>query len=143
MKIQQLSVFVENKLGHLRAPCKILADANINLTTLSLADTKQYGILRLILRDWQKAKEVLEAAGFVTKLTEVLAVEVPDRPGGLADVLQVVEQAGINVEYMYAFAEKRNDKAVLVFRFDDVDAAVRVFERSQINLIGNEELYGQ
>ena len=86
-------MFVENSPGHLRAPCQALADAGINLATLSLADTQQYGILRLIVRDWQRAKAVLEAAGFVVNVTEVLAIEVPDRPGGLADVLRAIEQA--------------------------------------------------
>jgi hypothetical protein len=140
MKIHQLSVFVENSPGHLRAPCQTLADAGINLTTLSLADTQQYGILRLIVRDWQRAKAVLEAAGFVVHLSEVLAIEVADRPGGLADVLRAIEQARINVEYMYAFAEKRNDKAVLIFRFEDADAAVRALKDSDVNLIGSVDL---
>ena len=140
MKIHQLSVFVENSPGHLRPPCQSLADAGINLATLSLADTQQYGILRLIIHDWQRAKAVLETAGFVVHVSEVLAIEVPDRPGGLADVLLAIEKARINVEYMYAFAEKRNDKAVLIFRFADADAAVRALQDSDINLVGNVEL---
>jgi hypothetical protein len=118
-----------------------LADAGVNLATLSLADTQQYGILRLIIADWQRAKAVLESAGFVVKMTEVLAIEVPDRPGGLADVLRVIEQAKINVEYMYAFAEKRGDKAVLVFRFEDPDAAIRALEHSEVNLVDRVDLW--
>jgi hypothetical protein len=137
MKIHQLSVFVENSPGHLRAPCQVLADAGISLATLSLADTKQYGILRLIIRDWQRAKSILDAAGFVTKVTEVLAIEVCDHPGGLADVLRVIERAKINVEYMYAFTEKRDDKAVLVFRFEDTDAAIEALKDSDVNVIGD------
>jgi hypothetical protein len=137
MKIHQLSVFVENSPGHLRAPCQVLADAGINLATLSLADTRQYGILRLIVGDWQKAKNILEGAGFGVIVTEVIALEVPDRPGGLAEVLRVVEQAKINVEYMYAFAEKRNDKAVVIFRFDDIDAAIEALEKSPINVVSD------
>jgi hypothetical protein len=140
MKIQQLSVFVENRLGHLRAPCQVLADAGINLATLSLADTQQYGILRLIVRDWRRAKDVLGAAGFVVNVTEVLAVEVPDRPGGLADLLRVIEQARISVEYMYAFAEKRNNMAVLIIRFENVDDAIRALEHSQVNMISSVDL---
>jgi hypothetical protein len=140
MKIHQLSVFVENSPGHLRAPCQTLADAGISLETLSLADTKQYGILRLIIRDWQRAKAILDAAGFVTNVVEVLAIEVSDRPGGLADVLRVIEQAGVNVEYMYAFTEKRDDKAVLIFRFDDADAAVEALKHSDVNLVSNVDL---
>ena len=140
MKIHQLSVFVENSPGHLRAPCQALADAGISLETLSLADTKQYGILRLIIRDWQRAKAILDAAGFVTNVVEVLAIEVPDHPGGLTDVLRVIEQAGINVEYMYAFTEKRGDKAVLIFRFEDADAAIAALKDSDLNLVGNVDL---
>ena len=140
MKIHQLSVFVENSPGHLQAPCQALADAGINLETLSLADTRQYGILRLILRDWQRAKDVLEAADFAVKVTEVVAVEVPDHPGGLAEVLKAIERAKINVEYMYAFTEKRDDKAVLIFRFEDVDAAIEALKHSDVNLIDNVDL---
>lgn len=140
MKIHQLSVFVENSPGHLRAPCQALADAGISLETLSLADTKQYGILRLIIRDWQRAKAILDAAGFVTNVVEVLAIEVSDQPGGLADVLRVIEQAGINVEYMYAFTEKRGDKAVLIFRFEDADAAIEALKNSEVHVIGNVDL---
>lgn len=140
MKIQQLSVFVENSPGHLRAPCQALADAGVNLATLSLADTQQYGILRMIVRDWRFAKEVLEKAGFVVNTTEVVAVEVPDHPGGLAGVLLAIEQADINVEYMYAFAEKRNDKAVLVFRFENADAAVAALKNSKVKLMETVDL---
>jgi len=140
MKIHQLSVFVENSPGHLRAPCQVLADAGINLATLSLADTRQYGILRLIIADWQKAKSVLEAAGFLVNVSDVLAVEVPDRPGGLADVLKVIERANINVEYMYAFAEKHNDKAVLVFRMEDPDAAAEALKQSGVHVVESVNL---
>ena len=135
MKLHQLSVFVENRPGHLRAPCQALADAGVNLRTLSLAETEHYGILRLIIQDWQRAKAVLEAAGFVVHLVEVVALEVPDHPGGLADVLRVIENAKINVEYMYAFTEKRDDKAVLVFRFNDPDAALQALEHSSVNVL--------
>jgi hypothetical protein len=141
MKIHQLSVFVENKPGRLHAPCETLAAAGISIVTLSLADTQQYGMLRMIVCDWQRARDVLQAAGFVVNVTEVLALEVPDRPGGLAEVLRVVEQAGINVEYMYAFAEKLGDKAVLIFRFQDADAAVRALADSPVKVVGNVELF--
>jgi len=140
MKIRQLSIFVENRPGHLRRPCQVLADAGINLATLSLADAREYGILRLIVRDWQRAKDALEAAGFAVNVAEVLAIEVPDRPGGLADGLKVIERAGINIEYMYAFTEKRNDMAVLVIRFEDADAAIRALEHSELNLVANVDL---
>ncbi len=135
MKIHQISVFVENSPGHLRAPCQVLADAGISLATLSLADTQRYGILRLIVRPWQRAKEVLETAGYVVNITEVVAVEVPDRPGGLVDVLRAIEQADINVEYMYAFTEKRDDKAVLIFRFENADTAIEALKKTDVNMV--------
>jgi hypothetical protein len=143
MKIQQLSLFLENKPGHLYSVCKALADAQINILTLSLADTQQFGILRLIVKDPAGAREVLQKAGCVVNLTEVVATEVPDRPGGLAKILQVIHEAGLNVEYMYAFTFRRGDKAVLVFRFDNPDAAIRVLQAAQINVIGSVELYGR
>lgn len=142
MKIHQLSIFVENRPGHLAAPCKALAQAGINIATLSLADTKQFGILRLIVRNWQRAQEVLRRAGIVASATEVLAIEVPDRPGGLAEILTVVEQAEINVEYMYAFAERSGDKAALILRFDNPDRAVEVLSRAGINVLSGVEVYG-
>ena len=141
MRIPQLSLFAENKPGHLIAPCKLLSDAGINLITLSLADTEQFGILRLIVREWKRAKEVLEAAGFSVVVTEVLAVEVHDRPGGLVEVLAVFEQAGINVEYMYAFGDRMGNRAVLVFRFDDLDAAINALGRAGINPVSPIHLY--
>jgi len=140
MKIHQLSVFLENKPGQLRAPCAALAEAGINIITLSLADTEQFGILRLIVEDWAKAKKVLEQAGCVVKLTEVLALEVADKPGGMERILDLVDRAGLNIEYMYAFTEKRVDKGVLVFRFADPDAALRVLQTEGINIISPVKL---
>jgi hypothetical protein len=141
MKIHQVSVFLENKPGQLRTACDVLAKAGLNMVTLSLADTAQFGILRLIVQDWQTAKTVLEKAGCVVKITEVLAIEVADRPGGLSRILEIVDGAGLNIEYMYAFTEKRGDRAMLVFRFTDPDAALKVLQAGGINPVG--ELFGR
>ena len=141
MKIHQLSLFLENKPGQLRKPCEVLAKAGINIVTLSLADTKQFGILRLIVPDWQKARLVLEGAGCVVNVTEVLAIEVADKPGGLAEILDVADRAGLNIEYMYAFAQKRGDRALLVFRFTDPNAALQALQKSGINVVGTVELF--
>jgi len=143
MKLQQLSVFVENKPGQLKRACDLLSKANINIQTLSLADTKQFGILRLIMPEWERAKTVLEEGGFVTKTTEVLALEVADRPGGLAKILTQVEAVGLNVEYMYAFTFGREDRAVLIFRFDNPDKAIETLKAGGINVIGGVELYAR
>jgi len=143
MKIHQVSVFLENKPGQLRMACDVLAKAGINMVTLSLADTAQFGILRLIVQDWQKAKTVLQKAGCVVKVTEVLAIEVADQPGGLSRILEIVDSAGLNIEYMYAFTEKRGGRALLVFRFANPDAALRVLQTSGINVVGTVELFSR
>jgi hypothetical protein len=139
MKIQQISLFAENKPGHIAAPARLLAQGGIDIRSLYLADTQQYGILRMIVSDWQKAAEILETNGFVAKTTEVLAVEVPDRPGGLAEVLGALEGTGINIEYMYAFPV-RGDEAILIFRFADPDAAIGLLQTAGVNLLASEEL---
>jgi len=141
MRIPQLSLFIDNRPGHLIVPCRLLAAAGINIVTLSLADTQQFGILRLIVREWQRAKEVLEAAGLVVAVTEVLAIEVRDQPGGLVELLALFEQAGINVEYMYAFTARLGNRAVMVFRFDDLDAAITALTRAAINPVSPITLY--
>jgi len=141
MKIKQLSMFLENKPGQLSYPCRVLANAGINIVTLSLADTQQFGILRVIVRQWQEGLDALKAAGCVVNVTDVVAVEVPDRPGGLATILEAIEKAGMNLEYMYAFTIRSGDKAVLVFRFEDPDAAIDRLQAAGINVVDSVELY--
>ncbi len=139
--LKQLSLFLENRPGRLKRPCEALGKADIDILTMSLADTQQFGILRLIVKDWERAKRVLEEAGCVVTTTDVLAVEVPDRPGGLAGVLERFEAAGLGIEYMYAFASRgRGGDALLVFRLEDPEAAaahlrgagVRVLDRAEV-----------
>ena len=141
MKLQQLSLFLENRPGRLGAPLEAIAAEGINLVTLSLADTAQFGILRLIVREWERAKQVLERGGWVVNLTEVVAVDVLDRPGGLAEVLKVLEGAGLNIEYMYAFTQRRDDKAILIFRFEDPDQAISVLKDAGLHVVEAEELF--
>jgi hypothetical protein len=141
MKIHQLSVFVENKPSQLTDPCRLLAKAGIDIRTLTLADTEQFGILRLIVSDWEDAARVLEQAGYIVNVTEVLAVEVPDRPGGLADLLEVFEKTDINIEYMYAFTFGRGETATLIFRFNNPDAAIERLQSAGIVVIGSSEVY--
>lgn len=144
MKIRQLSLFLENRPGQLRFPCKVLGDAGIDILTMSLADTAQFGILRLVVKDWQRAREVLEAAGVVVNVTEVLAVDVPDRPGGLASVLEAFEQAGVGVEYMYAWAAReRGTYATLLFRLEDPDRAAKLLEAAGVKLVASDELFAR
>lgn len=143
MKIHQLSLFLENRPGQLIAPCRLLASEGINIRTLSLADTQQFGILRLIVSDWQRGRDVLQKAGYVASATEVVAVEVPDRPSGLLDVLALFEGSPVNIEYMYAFTFGRHDRAVLIFRFDDPDAAIEKLQAAGINVVGGVEVYNR
>jgi len=141
MKISQLSIFLENQPGHLASPCAVLADAGINILTLTLADTQRFGILRLILKEWEQAKKILAEKGFVVKVTEVVAIKVDDRPGGLRQLLDIVEASGVNIEYMYAFTVRTGGNAVMVFRLDDADKGIAALLAAGVNLLSAAELY--
>jgi hypothetical protein len=143
MKIHQLSLFLENQPGQLIEPCRILARAGIDIRTLTMADTQQFGILRLIVSDWQAGAKALRDAGYVTNVTEVVAVEVPDRPGGLTGLLELLQGSRVNIEYMYAFTFGRAGKAVMIFRFDDPDAAIALLQAAGVNLVGALEVYNR
>ena len=140
MKVEQLAVFLENKSGRLAAITKVLSDNGINIRALSVADTADFGILRLIVDQTDKAKQVLKDAGFTVGMTDVVAVEVADRPGGLSGVLAVLNQVEINVEYMYAFVEKSGQNAVIIFRFDDADTAIEVLKNAGIRILSGDEV---
>lgn len=135
MKAEQLSVFLENRAGRLAEVIHTLAMAGINIRALSLADSSDFGILRMIVCDQEKAKTVLKEKGFTLGSTSVVAVEVPDAPGGLDSVLQLVSKNGINVEYMYAYVQRAKNKAVMIFRFDKVDQAVDLLKCNNFVII--------
>lgn len=142
MKLHQLSLFLENRPGTLKLPCAVLAEAKINMLALTLADTQEFGILRLIAKDWSRAKQVLQDAGFLVTVTEVVALDVAHQPGGLAQMLDVLDQAKQGIEYMYAFGGGSGDKtAVLVFRFQDADAAIAALTKAGINAVAPAELF--
>lgn len=141
MKVEQISIFIENKSGRLAEVAGILGDAGINIRSLSLADTSDFGILRLIVNDVEQAKAVLKDKGFTVSKTEVVAVEVPDQPGGLAAILKVLDRERINVEYMYAFVERCGGNAVIIFRFDEPDKAIAALQGSSISILDGERLY--
>jgi hypothetical protein len=143
MKLTQISVFLENKPGQLKKTCDLLAASGINISTLMLADTREFGILRLIIREWEKAQQVLGQAGFAVRTTDVLALEVQNKPGGLAKLLQPVEAANLNIEYMYAFASGLGDKAVLIFRFSDPDKALDTLKKEGVNVISGVDLFSK
>ena len=142
MKLKQLSLFLENRPGAINDPCQCLADANISISTLTLADTKYFGVLRLLIHDWEKAKQILEQKGFVVKLVDVVAVEIDHKPGSLARVLDIFREHEINVEYLYAFPAGVDGRAVIIFCFDDPDDAVRKLSGVPgIVLVGEEDLF--
>lgn len=135
MAIKQLSVFVENKEGKLREITDILAKAGIDIRALSIADTSEFGILRLIVRDPQKAKALLEKNGFVATINDVVGVEINDRPGGLAEIVRLFAERDINMEYMYAFLTRTENKAYLVVRVDDASEVENLLESEKIRIL--------
>ena len=142
MKVEQISIFLENKPGGLEEVTRILKDAQINIRTLSLADTTDFGILRLIVNNVDMANRVLKEHGFRFSKTTVVAVEVPDRPGGLHSILEVLSKNGINVEYLYAFVERSGENAVIIFRFDAPDKAIEVLQKNGLTDLPGAKLYG-
>lgn len=140
MYIDQISIFLENRAGRILDITEIFGENNINIRALSLADTSDFGILRMIVDDVSRAAEVLKGRGFIVKQSKVVAVEVPDRPGGLASVLRVLAEKDINVEYMYAFFEQPKDKALLIFRFEDTETAAGVLEKHGIAVCRKQSL---
>ncbi len=141
MRVEQISVFLENKAGRLAEVTRILSEAGINIRALSLADTSDFGILRLIVNNNDKAKEVLSKHGFTVGRTDVVAVEVEDRPGGLHKILDVLFRANINVEYMYAFVQQSGNNAVIIFRFDNLEEAVKVLTANGVTVINGSKVY--
>ena len=142
MKITQISVFLENRKGRLYDVCALLGKNSINIRALTIAETEEFGILRIVVDKPQDAVQVLKKNNFVAHLTEIVAVEVQDEPGGLARILQILNDNNINIEYMYAFVERSGGKALLVFRFDDPDKAIAVLTKNQIKIIGSKDIGG-
>lgn len=141
MPVKQLSVFLENRSGRLHEVAEILKETDINIRALSLADTSDFGILRLIVNKPDEAYDVLKKVNFTISEADVLAVEVEDKPGGLAKILGIFESGGINVEYMYAFVEKAAENAIMIFRLEEMDKAVELLQKSGVRLLGGNEVY--
>ena len=140
MKLKQISVFLENRKGRLWKALNILSNANINIRALSIADTSEFGILRMIVSDTEHAKQILEESNFVVKVNEVIAVGVSDNPGGLEGILEIFNEMDVNVEYIYAFVEKKGEKAVVVIRTEDIDAGVNALKNGGITILSEEEI---
>ena len=141
MKIKQISIFLENKEGRLWEALDVIAKANINIRALSIADTLEFGILRLIVNDPDKAKKILEKNSFTVRENEVIAVGIPDTPGWLAGVLDVLRKSNLNVEYIYAFVEKSGKKAVVVLRTENIDAGIKTLKKAGVEVLDSKEVY--
>ena len=141
MKAEQVSIFLENKAGRLAEVTRILFEARINIRALAVADTSDFGVLRLIVSDTGKAEAVLKNQGFTVSRTEVAAVEVPDEPGGLYRILSIIEENNINIEYMYTFAKQKGENPIMIFRFEEIASAVSILTENGIRIISGEVLY--
>lgn len=141
MLIKQISIFLENKSGRLADVTKILGDQNINIRAMTIADTTDFGILRLIVDQPEKAEQILNDSGFAVRTTEVIAIEVFDQPSGLVTSLRILEEANMDIEYMYAFVDKANEKAIVIFRIDNYEEAIKVLTRENIKILESQEVY--
>jgi hypothetical protein len=135
MSIQQISVFLENKTGRLADVTRLIADAGVNIRAISIADTADFGILRLIVDKPAEAAEAISKGGFTTRMTEVLAVEIPDRPGSLAQVMEMFKETGVNIEYLYASLEKDSSTAVVIFKVEDIAHCLKIVEGHKLSTI--------
>ncbi|MFP4531496.1 MAG: ACT domain-containing protein [Desulfobacterales bacterium] len=140
MRIRQLSIFMENRSGRLAKITTTIGNAGVNIRAMSLADTSDFGILRLVVTDTDKAHQILKDQGFTVKISDVIAVAIPDIPGALGNLLSIIELEGLNVEYMYVVAEKHMDEAIVIFRFDDLDRAADVLLDNDIHVVDERKV---
>ena len=141
MKIKQLSIFLQNKMGSLAKPLEVLTVADVNIRAMCMADTSEFGILRLVVDDPEKGKEALEQNNFLVKMTEIIGVEMNDAPGGLTSVLKIIRDNNIDLEYLYAFTHDKADKAILLLHADDIEKLIEVLQNSNITIFPSEEVY--
>ena len=141
MKIKQLSIFLQNRMGSLSKPLEVLSSNDINIRAMCMADTSEFGILRLVVDNPEKGKEALEENNFLVKMTEIVGVEMNDSPGGLTSVLEIIKENDIDLEYLYAFTHDKADKAILLLHTDDIDNLIDVLQKNNVTLTPAEEVY--
>ena len=141
MKIKQLSIFLQNRMGSLSKPLEVLSDADVNIRAMCMADTSEFGILRLVVDNPEKGKEALEENNFLVKITEIIGVEMNDTPGGLTSVLKVIKDNGIDLEYLYAFTHEKEGKAILLLHADDIDELASALKEKDITVVPSDEVY--
>ena len=141
MKIKQLSIFLENRMGSLAKPLEVLTVADVNIRAMCMADTSEFGILRLVVDNPEKGKEALEQNNFLVKMTEIIGVEMHDAPGGLTSVLKILKDNNIDLEYLYAFTHDKKYKAILLLHTEDMDKLIDVLNENNITIVPSEEVY--
>ena len=141
MKIKQLSIFLQNRMGSLSKPLEVLTVADVNIRAMCMADTSEFGILRLVVDNPEKGKEALEQNNFLVKMTEIIGVEMNDAPGGLTSVLNIIKDNNIDLEYLYAFTHEKKDKAILLLHTDDIDGLINILNKNNITIVPSEEVY--
>ena len=141
MKIKQLSIFLQNKMGSLSKPLEVLSDADVNIRAMCMADTSEFGILRLVVDDPLKGKKALEENNFLVKITDIIGVEMTDTPGGLTTVLKAIKNSNIDLEYLYAFSHDKAGKAILLLHADDIDYLIEVLDKNTIPIVAAKEVY--
>lgn len=141
MKIKQLSIFLENRKGRMRKALDVLANSKINIRALSIADTSDFGILRLIVPEPERAQKILEDNNFVVKMGEVIAVEMSDKPGGLSTILGILDESNINLDYLYAFVDEKEERAIVLLHPEDIDGGVEALLKGGATVIPPEEVY--
>ena len=141
MKIKQLSIFLQNRMGSLSKPLEVLSDADVNIRAMCMADTSEFGILRIVVDDPEKGKEALEENNFLVKITEIIGVEMNDAPGGLTSVLKIIKDNEIDLEYLYAFTHEKAGKAILLLHADDIDKLISSLKENDVVIVPSDEVY--
>jgi hypothetical protein len=141
MKIKQLSIFLQNRMGSLSKPLEVLSEADVNIRAMCMADTSEFGILRLVVDDPLKGKEALEEHNFLVKITDIIGVEMCDAPGGLTAVLKIIKDNEIDLEYLYAFTHDKKNKAILLLHADELDRLISALESNGITIVSADEVY--
>ncbi|HZJ82452.1 MAG TPA: ACT domain-containing protein [Clostridia bacterium] len=141
MTIKQISVFLENKKGRLAKLTGVLKENNIDISAISIADTSNFGIIRIIVNKPESAEDIIRDAGFTVNIADVLAVEVPDTPGGLHEVLEILNQTEISIEYLYSFVRRPSERALILFRVEQPEDTIEILKKNGINLLTSQEVY--
>ncbi len=142
MKIKQLSIFLENRKGRMKNALDVLEKGNVNIRALSIADTSEFGILRLIVPDPENTKKLIEDNNFIVKIGDVIAVRMEDQPGSLGEILVILDKNNINLLYLYAFVEENENKAIVLLHPENIDEGIKALSEGGAELISADEIYG-